>query len=130
MQLLLLLDARLRGPNPTLVQLLHFAFGVRDQPETPLELDLEVVLQLRLREALRRAVDHATINIGRLHVGHPIDLRPNLNNSVLSLRHTSSQSGAVREALDSVRDLSRCVLFPFEESNHNLLNPKNINHVA
>ena len=37
---------------------------------------------------------------------------------------------AVREGLDSVRDLSRCALFPFEEPNHNLLNPKHINHVA
>ena len=41
-----------------------------------------------------------------------------------------SEEEAVREALDSVWDLSRCAFFPFEEPNHNLLNPKNINHVA
>ena len=74
-ELRLLLVRRLLGADAVLVQDLHLALAVGDLAEALLHLDLEVALQLGLREALHAAVDDARVDVGRLDAGDAVDLR-------------------------------------------------------
>mmetsp|Transcript_9772 Transcript_9772/g.33574 ORF Transcript_9772/g.33574 Transcript_9772/m.33574 type:complete len:532 (+) Transcript_9772:349-1944(+) len=102
-ELRLLLVRRLLGADAVLVQDLHLALAVGDLAEALLHLDLEVALQLRLREALHAAVDHGGIDVGRLDAGDAVDLRADFQDALLLVRHGPRQRGPVREALELVR---------------------------